>query len=123
MPKVQVHLSREVLVAGQDLRTFMDLVYRAVNEDFSLFEGEDKWDVWAEEIHPNRVIVRTYSTGEYRIADMGMSDGEITLSNVKKVHRQWVVEDDDGEREVFESGDTSVVAREVECPSFWGSVV
>jgi hypothetical protein len=119
---VQVHVNREVLNAGQDLSSFMDRVYQAVNSNFSLFDGEDKWDVYPEEIHSTRVIVRVSSIGEYKMADMSMGENEISLSNVRKVKRQWLIDDDSERSEVLDSGDTSVVSRRMD-PTFWGSVV
>lgn len=128
MPVIQLHVNREVLNAGQDLWSFIDRVYRAVNDNFSMFGGEDKWDVYPEEIHDSRVIVRVSSTGKYHMADLAMDGDEISLSNVRNVKRQWAVmssDSGDGDRsesETFDSGETSVVARELD-PSLWGSVV
>ncbi len=127
---VKCHINRAVMDAGNDLFNFLDRVYAAVVRNFNLFGADGQWDVYPEEIHAKRVVVRNSKTGEYLMADQKDKDGEISLSNSKQVKRQWVTMDEtersEGSEahvpEVLESGLCAVVERNVN-PSFWEPIL
>lgn len=126
---IKCAVNRAVMDAGNDLFTFMDRVYAAVVRNFQMFEAENQFDVFPEEIHPKKVIVRNAKSGSYYMADIRDKDGSIELANVKGVKRQWVTLDEvvraDGkptEHEVLESGVCAVLDRNAS-PTFWGPVL
>jgi len=107
----------------------MDRVYAAVVRNFQMFEAENQFDVYPEEIHPKKAIVRNAKNGAYFMVDVRDKDGDITLANPKPVKRQWVTFDEvdraDGEKvehEVLESGVCAVLDRNAS-PTFWGPVL
>lgn len=116
MPFAVTHMNRSVMDAGQDLYTFMNRVYDTVMRNFSLFGGDDKWEVYPEEIHTSKVIVRNAKHGTYFIADLEDDETTITLSNVQAVKRQWVTVNEDGsersDSEVFDSGPCAMLSNE-----------
>lgn len=129
--KIVVRVDRQVMDEGNDIQSFVDTVRRGVSKNFGLFGGNEKWDVWPVEIHLDRVIVENSAKGEFVMADMAVStEGDPVFSNVRKVHRQWVIaepaersaDSDEPTTEVFQPGPYEPHLMEREAGGIWSSV-
>lgn len=124
--RITVEVARELLEREDlNLTEFLDSVYEAVVRSSSLFDADEKYHVWPEEVRRDSVIVRNNPKRSYYRAKVATdTDGEVTLSNIERVKKQWVpfgetVERSEGEELQAEFAPVEMKMRN----GFWGAVL
>ena len=125
--KITIDVARELLERAEDmdLTAFLDSVYESVVRNFSLFDADEKYHVWPEEVRQNSVIVRNSPKRSYYRAKVETdSEGNVSLSAIERVKKQWVPFGETVERS--EGGELQAEFAPVEMRArkgFWGAVL
>jgi len=125
--KITVAVHRELFERseGMELTAFLDSVYEAVVRNFAQFEADEKYHVWPEEVRSDSVIVRNSpKRAYYRAAVATDTEGNVSISNIERVKKQWVPFGETVERS--EDGELQTEFAPVDMKTrkgFWGAVL
>lgn len=129
----KVAVDRQVLESGNDVFEFMDKVMNAVKAKIDLFGATDIWNLCPEEVHLEWLIVENHGNGKYYLATLATNEqGELFISSVAEVRKQWVTMDEPSasegtvqRSEAKTLGPSDLVMTEVQrgSPSIWSGLL
>lgn len=82
-------VSRAVVKAQLELSDVTNLIYAAVEKNYSEFKAQSGWDVWPVEINMEYVVVLNEITRKHYMAKYEIKNNEIVFTDVQEVVKQW----------------------------------